>query len=83
MSASTRNPNDISKRTLQEASLAYLQTPSKIDGIGGGITTLNVGAAGTKNCTKLIITLNGLVATSKDGVDSLIPWANVKVCTLK
>lgn len=67
---------------IRTASLAYLQSPAKIEGVGGGITTLNVCEAGAKNCQKLVVTDQGLVVTAS-GIESLIPWANVKVCKLK
>lgn len=66
-----------------QVALAYLQTATRIDGIGGGITTLNSGARpGVHNCQKIEVSDNGLLVTG-DGITSLIPWANVKVATLK
>jgi hypothetical protein len=72
------------KATPMLASLAYLQTPSRIEGVGGGITTLNSGGVpGTVNCKALEITSNGLLVTGESDIVSLVPWANVKVARVK
>lgn len=64
-------------------SLAYLQSPTRVDGVGGGITTLNVNRDGAKNCQALEATANGLLVTGEAGLQSLIPWANVKVASIE
>ena len=65
------------KKVKSDFTLVYLQTATRIPGMGETVTTLDA----TKGYT-LLQDAHGLRVVKGDGI-ALIPWANVKMALIK